>query len=201
MRDIDKSYFDSWKAKKTVFSFPENVKPVYVKHLGRYRIPTLFPYLLEAVAKIGFERVDFMSSNPWDFSDELINIIGKYKNISRTIHLPVQSGDDKVLKRMNRWYTRKDYFALIEKIKNKVKNVKLTTDIIVGFCGETKDQFENTVKLAKEVGFEKAYVSMYSQRQITAASKVFKDDISHKEKKRRWQILENLINKPNLKSN
>lgn len=221
MRDIHKSYFDSWKAKipflrqslgappkggvrrskKTVFSLPENVKPVYVKHLGRYRIPTLFPYLLEAVAKIGFERVDFISSNPWDFSDDLIETIGKYKNITRAIHLPVQSGDDMVLKKMNRWYTKKDYIDLINKIKLKVKNAKFTTDIIVGFCGETKDQFENTVKLAKEVGFEKAYVSMYSQRQITAASKVFEDDVSYKEKKLRWQILEDLINKPHLKIN
>lgn len=176
----------------------KNIEPIYVKHLGRYRIPTLFPYLLEAVAKLGFERVDFMSSNPWDFSDELINIIGKYKNISRTIHLPVQSGDDKVLKKMNRWYSRKDYLNLIEKIRNKVKNVKFTTDIIVGFCGETKGEFENTVKLVKKVGFEKAYVSMYSQRQITAASKVFKDNISYSEKKRRWQILEDIINKPKI---
>ncbi len=179
----------------------KEIEPIFVKHLGRYRIPTLFPYLLEAVAKIGFERVDFMSSNPWDFSDELIETIGKYENITRTIHLPVQSGDDMVLKKMNRWYTRKDYINLIEKIKNKVRGVKFTTDIIVGFCGETKGQFKNTVKLAKEVGFEKAYVSMYSQRQITTASKVFKDDISHKEKKLRWQTLENLINKPHLKSN
>ena len=174
----------------------KEIEPIYVKHLGRYRIPSLFPYLLEAVAKIGFEKVDFISSNPWDFSDELIDVIGKYKNITRTIHLPFQSGDDFILKKMNRWYTRKEYLNLIGKIRKKVKDVKFTTDIIVGFCGETNEQFNNTLKLVKDVGYEKAFVSMYSQRQITAASKVFKDDVSYKEKKRRWQILENIINKP-----
>ena len=206
-RDLEnKTYFNKRELAPTririSFKYKgKEIEPIYVKHLGRYRIPTLFPYLLEAIAKIGFEKVNFISSNPWDFSDELIEVIGKYKNITRTLHLPVQSGDNKVLKRMNRWYTRNDYLELINKIKNKVGGVKFTTDIIVGFCGESKIQFENTVKLVKDVGFEKAYVSMYSQRQITAASKVYKDDISHKEKRRRWQILENLINKPNLNKN
>jgi len=186
----------------------EALKPIYVKHLGRYRIPTLFPHLLEEVAKMGFEKVDFMSSNPWDFSDELINVIARNKNIARTIHLPVQSGDNSVLKRMNRWYTAEEYLLLISKIKKKILarrslgegglKVKFTTDIIVGFCGETEKEFENTVKLAKLVGFEKAYISMYSSRFGTAATKVFKDDVPHKIKKQRWLILENLINKPHL---
>lgn len=187
---------------KLTFTYKgKEIEPIYVKHLGRYRIPSLFPYLLEAVAKIGFEKVDFISSNPWDFSDELIDMIGKYKNITRTIHLPFQSGDDFILKKMNRWYTRKEYLNLIGKIRKKVKGVKFTTDIIVGFCGETNEQFNNTLKLVKDVGYAKAFVSMYSQRQITAASKVFKDDVTYKEKKRRWQILEDLINKPHLNSN
>ncbi len=172
------------------------LKPVYVKHLGRYRIPTLFPYLLEQVAKIGFEKVDFISSNPWDFSDELIDMIARNKNITRTIHLPVQSGDDAVLKRMNRWYTAEEYLRLISKIKDKISKVKFTTDIIVGFCGETEEEFKNTVRLAKLVGFEKAYISMYSSRFGTAATKVFKDDVPYKIKKQRWLVLENLINKP-----
>lgn len=215
MRDIDKTYFDSEKAKipflrqspgappaggvrwskKTVSSF----EPVYVKHLGRYRIPTLFPYLLKEVAKMGFEKVDFISSNPWDFSSELIDVIARNKNITRTIHLPIQSGDDNVLKRMNRWYSADQYFVLISKIKNKISKIKFTTDIIVGFCGETEKEFENTVKLAKLVGFEKAYISMYSSRFGTAATKVFKDDVPHTIKKKRWLILENLINKPHLR--
>ncbi|MBI5122387.1 radical SAM protein [Candidatus Roizmanbacteria bacterium] len=175
------------------------LKPVYVKHLGRYRIPTLFPHLLEEVAKIGFEKVDFISSNPWDFSDELIDVIAKNKNITRTIHLPVQSGDDTVLKRMNRWYTAVEYLRLISKIKNQILNIKFTTDIIVGFCGETDEEFRNTVDLCKKVEFSWAFVSVYSQRPMAASTKIFKDDIPHTIKDKRWKILDDLINKPRLK--
>ncbi len=170
-------------------------KPVYVKHLGRHRIPTLFPYLLEQVAQMGFEKIDFISSNPWDFSNELIDVIAKNKNITRTIHLPVQSGDNNVLKRMNRWYKASDYIALISKLKTQISNLKITTDIIVGFCGETDEEFENTVKLCKKVNFEKAYISEYSLRPFTTATKVMKDDVPHKIKKKRWEILNILINK------
>ncbi|MCA9372435.1 radical SAM protein [Candidatus Woesebacteria bacterium] len=171
------------------------VAPVYVKHLGRHRIPTLFPYLLEDIARMDFALVDFISSNPWDFSDELIETIAAYPNITRTIHLPVQSGDDHVLKRMNRWYTAKEYLTIIEKVKKRIPGVKFTTDIIVGFCGEADDEFENTVKLVKKVGFEKAYISIYSQRPMTAATKVMADDVPHPVKKKRWKELENLINR------
>jgi tRNA-2-methylthio-N6-dimethylallyladenosine synthase len=202
MRDLNKVYFEKSKVKSQKLKIKvkiQNYKPIYVKHLGRYRIPTLFPYLLEEVAKLGFEKVDFISSNPWDFSDELIDVIAKYPNITRTIHLPVQSGDDNVLKRMNRWYTANEYLTLISKLRTKISNVKFTTDIIVGFCGETDEEFKNTVKLCKKVGFEKAYIAMYSPRLMTAATKVMKDDVPFEIKKKRWQILEDLINKPKLK--
>jgi len=172
----------------------KKLKPVYVKHLGRYRIPTLFPNLLERIAKIGFEKVDFLSSNPWDFSDELIDVIRRNTNITRTIHLPVQSGDSHMLKKMNRWYTPGEYLDLVSKLKYKIKNLKLTTDIIVGFSGETVAEFNNTVKLCRKVGFEKAYISMYSPRPMTVASKMFQDDVPHTVKKKRWRIMENLIN-------
>ncbi|HSX18861.1 MAG TPA: MiaB/RimO family radical SAM methylthiotransferase [Candidatus Saccharimonadales bacterium] len=171
------------------------VKPVIVKHLGKYRIPTIFPYLLEEVCKIkGIEIVKFISSNPWDFSDKLISTIANNKKIDRNLHLAVQSGDDEVLKRMNRWYSSKDYLNLVKKIKTKIKGAQISTDIIVGFPGETEQQFQNTVKLAKTAKFAYAYVSKYSQRPVTAAAKAFKDDISHKEKDRRWVILNSLIN-------
>ncbi len=187
------------------------VKPVMVKHLGRYRIPTLFPYLLEEVCKIkarpakssltrrsgGIKTVKFISSNPWDFSDELIEVIVKNPKIDRNIHLAVQSGDDQVLKRMNRWYTRDEYLNLVKKIKQKVKGAQISTDIIVGFPGETKKQFENTIKLAKVANFAYAYVAKYSQRPNTAASRAFPDDIPHSEKERRFQILDELINSNN----
>lgn len=171
------------------------VKPVTVIHLGRYRIPTLFPYLLEEVCKIkGIETVKFISSNPWDFSDELIDVIAQNLKIDRNLHLAVQSGDDQVLKRMNRWYTARQYIDLIQKIKTKIPEAQISTDIIVGFPGETEEQFESTVKLAKEINFAYAYVSKYSQRPGTAAAKAFPDDITHAEKERRWHILNQLIN-------
>ena len=176
-----------------------NLKPIYVKHLGRLRIPTFFPYLLEDICKIeGIEEIDFMSSNPWDFSARLIEVIVNNPKISRQIHLPVQSGSNSVLKRMNRWYTRDEYLMLIKNLKLKIKNLKVSTDIIVGFCGETEEEFQDTVNLAKQAGFNKAYVALYSDRPMTAARKTMKDNIPHQVKKRRWQILENLINKPNL---
>lgn len=175
------------------------VKPVMVKHLGKYRIPTLFPYLLEEVCKIkGIEKIKFISSNPWDFSDELIEVIAKNKKIDRNLHIAVQSGDDEILKKMNRWYTAKEYLELIKKIKSKIRKVQISTDIIVGFPGETNNQFLNTVKLAKQVNFAYAYVNKYSQRPNTAAAKAFVDKISHKEKDRRFEILDQLINNTNI---
>jgi tRNA-2-methylthio-N6-dimethylallyladenosine synthase len=101
---------------------------------------------------------------------------------------------------MNRWYSREEYMDIIKKIREKVPEMKFTTDIIVGFCGETKEEFENTVDICEQVGFYKAYVAMYSQRPMTAATKVMADDVPHPEKKRRWQVLEKLVNKPHLKS-
>lgn len=171
------------------------VKPVMVKHLGRFRIPTLFPYLLEEVCKVrGIKIVKFISSNPWDFSDELINIIAKNPKVDRNIHLAVQSGDDGVLKRMNRWYTRDEYLKLVQKIKNKIKGAQISTDIIVGFPGETENQFENTIKLAQKADFAYAYVAKYSLRPNTAATKAFIDDIPYSEKERRFHLLDELIN-------
>ncbi len=173
-------------------------KPIFVKHLGRFRIPTLFPHLLHDVAQLGFQTVDFISSNPWDFSDELIKTIKKNSNITRTIHLPVQSGDSEVLKRMNRWYTREEYIELIKKMRKTIPKVRITTDIIVGFCGETDKEFQNTVSLCKQVGFERAFIAQYSPRPLTYALKTLKDDVPHAVKEKRWKTLELLINKPYL---
>lgn len=171
------------------------VKPIIVKHLGKYRIPTLFPYLLQEVCKIkNIKTVKFISSNPWDFSDKLIEVIANNSKIDRNLHLAVQSGDDQVLKRMNRWYTRKEYLTLLKKIKEKIPDAQISTDIIVGFPGETKAQFNNTVKLAKAANFAYGYVSKYSDRPQTAAHKALGDDISHKEKEERWFIINQLIN-------
>lgn len=191
-----------FKSAKTASQFKINgktVKPVFVKHLGKLRIPTLFPYLLEEVAQMGFEKVDFISSNPWDFSDELIDVIARNSNITRTFHLALQSGDDTVLKQMNRWYTAREYIDLIKRIRASVPDAVFTTDIIVGFCNETDDQFKNTALLCEEVGFLKAYIAMYSPRPFTASSKVLEDNVPHTIKKSRFEILDQIVNKPNLK--
>ena len=206
MRDLpDKQYFRVEKTEGgSTTSFKvggKPVKPTYVKHLGRMRIPTLFPLLLREIAKIdGIELIDFISSNPWDFSDDLIREIAENSKISRHIHLPVQAGDNEVLRRMNRWYSREDYLTLVQKLKAAVPAITISTDIIVGFPGETKEQFEQTVDLSKRVGFSKAYVAMYSDRPMTAAHKALKDEIPFAEKKRRWKILEELINLSNLRA-
>jgi len=202
MRDLDKKYFSNSKLKNKNFKLNNKNfgrKLIYVKHLGRYRIPTLFPYLLEDVAKIpGIEHVDFMSSNPWDFSEELIDVVARNKNITRLLHFALQSGSNSVLKRMNRWYTQEEYLALLKNVRAKVPGVEFSTDIIVGFCGETEEEFQETVDLVKKAKFFKAYIARYSDRPMTAAHKAFKDDIPAEVKKRRWKILENLINQPNL---
>lgn len=199
-RDLDKKYFDKTKTlanPRVKIEFKLNgkpIEPIYIKHLGRYRIPTLFPYLLEAVAKLGFEKVDFYSSNPWDMTDALIEVIARNENITRTIHMPAQSGDDAVLKRMNRWYTQDEYLQTINTFRQKVPGVRFTTDIIVGFPGETDEEFESTRQLCEKVDYDKAYIAMYSQRPATSATKLLDDDVPHPVKKKRWQILDRLVN-------
>ena len=156
---------------------------------------SLFPKLLEEVAKKDLEKISFVSSNPWDFSDELIETVAKYKNIDRLLHLPFQSGDDEILKKMNRGYTAKEYLDLVKKIRDKVKGVRFSTDIIIGFPTEDEKAFQNTVELCEEVGFEIGYINKYSPRKGTVSAKLYKDDIPMSEKKRRWKILDELINK------
>lgn len=196
IRDLGKKYF---REEQKVRQYKVNgkvVKPTWIKHLGKFRLPTLFPQLLSTVAEIpGLKRVDFISSNPWDFTDDLITVIAKHKNISRQIHLPVQSGSDEVLKKMNRWYSVNEYLNLVEKLRERVPGVELSTDIIVGFPGETPKNFSDTVDMVKKVRFYKAYLAMYSPRPLTAATISLGDNVTHKEKRRRWRVLENLINK------
>lgn len=171
----------------------ELVDPVMVKHLGRHRIPTIFPQLLEAVATIpGVAKVSFLSSNPWDFSDALIDVIARHQNIDRLLHLPIQAGSDKIIKAMNRWYTRAEYLALIDRIRAKVPDVEFTTDIIVGFPGETREDFEATLDIARQVKFERAYIAWYSPRHGTAALKM-QDDVDIHEKQRRFTELDHLV--------
>ncbi len=161
---------------------------------------TTFPRLLEAVCKVaGIEKVRFLTSNPQDFSDDLIEVIAREPKVDRFIHLPIQSGDDTVLARMNRKYSTAHYKQLTDKIRSKISDVEFGTDVIVGFPGETKEQFENTVATFKEISFKVAYIGMYSPRPGTAAAKFFKDDVSKEEKKRRFHVLDQLVNKSGKK--
>ena len=106
-----------------------------------------FSELLESTAKIGIERIRFVTSHPWDFTDDMIDIIAKYENIMPYIHLPLQSGSNRILKLMGRRYTQDEYLTLFNKLKEKINNVAITTDIIVGFPNETKEDFEETLKV------------------------------------------------------
>ena len=155
-----------------------------------------FVELLEKIVEIqGDFSVKFMSPHPKDFSDELIDLIAKEKKISREIHLPMQSGDDKILKLMNRGYSSTDYLKLVEKMNKKIKGLIISTDIIVGFPGELKKNFMNTVKIVNYIKFNKAYVSIYSPRPGTVAHKKYIDIIPQEVKRKRWLALDKIINK------
>ncbi|OEL02556.1 tRNA-2-methylthio-N(6)-dimethylallyladenosine synthase MiaB [Staphylococcus succinus] len=144
--------------------------------------------LLEDITQIDIPRVRFTTSHPWDFTDHMIEVIANGGNIVPHIHLPVQSGNNAVLKIMGRKYTRESYLELVDKIKAKIPNVALTTDIIVGYPNETEAQFEETLSLYEEVGFEHAYTYIYSQRDGTPAAKM-KDNVPTDVKKERLQRL------------
>ncbi len=159
-----------------------------------------FVKLLQAISKFDqVKKIRFMSSNPWDFHDELIAEVGKNKKIDRYVHLPIQSGSNAVLHRMNRGYTKEQYLELVRKLKEADPNIVIGTDIVVGYAGETEAEFNETVALAKEVGWKVGFVAMYSSRPGTAGWKLYPDDIPYLEKKRRWEILDKIINKDNLK--
>ena len=158
-----------------------------------------FVSLLREISKIaGIEKITFFTSNPWDFYDELIDEIATNKKIDRFIHLPVQSGSDRILKLMNRGYTRSAFLSLIQKIKSKVPDAIFGTDIIVGFPTETEQDFQDTLDLVNQVGFKLGFVARYSPRPGTVSAKIFSDDVTAQEKKKRWEILDKIINKDNL---
>lgn len=147
-----------------------------------------FSNLLEDVAKTGVKRLRFLTSHPWDFNEKMIDIIAKYDNIMKYIHLPVQSGSDNILRLMNRRYTSKQYLDLVNKLKKRIPNLALSTDIIVGFPNESDDEFEDTIKLVREVKYDSAFTFIYSPRVGTPAAKI-KDNVSSKVKGERFTRL------------
>ena len=156
--------------------------------------------LLEDIAKMDIPRVRFMTSHPWDFTDEMIEVIGKYKNIMPSVHLPVQSGSSRILKLMGRRYTKESYLELFNKIKNTVPGVSISTDIIVGFPGETEEDFLETLDLVEQCKYDNAFTFIFSAREGTPACKL-KDDTPLKEKEERLYRLNEVVNKYFLENN
>ena len=159
-----------------------------------------FAELLEAVSKTNIPRVRFVTSHPWDFTDEMISTIAKYDNIMPYIHLPLQSGSTEILRKMGRRYTKEEYLDLYNKIKKAVKDCSITTDIIVGFPNETDEDFNETLEVVNECQFDSAFTFIYSPREGTPAAKL-DDKISMDVKEKRLQILNELVNKYSLQAN
>lgn len=173
---------------------PEN-QSQYLKPNG---IPP-FVQLLQAISAFPeISKIRFLTSNPWDFHDELIAEIARNQKIDRYIHLPIQSGSNNVLYRMNRGYTREKYLEIITKLRAADPTVTIGTDIIVGFPGETDAEFQETVELARQIDWKIAFVAIYSPRPGTASWRIYPDDLPHSVKKARWEILDQIINKDNL---
>ena len=162
---------------------------------------TSFAELLKMINEIdGLERIRFMTSNPKDLSDELIEAFTICDKLCHNLHLPIQSGSNRVLKRMNRKYTREDYLKLIEKLRIRVPGITLSTDIIVGFPGETNEDFEETLSLVKEVEYDSAFTFIYSIRKGTPAEK-FDNQVEESEKHRRFDLLVSTVNEISEKKN
>ncbi len=149
--------------------------------------------LLRDVAKTGIERIRFMTSHPWDFDDDMINAIKDYDNIMPYVHLPLQSGSDRILKLMGRRYTKEKYLTLYNKLK-EIPNVAITTDIIVGFPGETEDDFKETLDVVQKCQYDSAFTFIFSPREGTPAAKM-EDNVPLEEKNERLYRLNEIVNK------
>ena len=156
--------------------------------------------LLEDVAKSGIPRVRFTTSHPWDFTDNMIDVIAKYDNVMPSIHLPVQSGSSRVLKLMGRRYTRESYLELFDKMKERIPGVTISTDIIVGFPGESEEDFQQTLDLVDYCKYDNAFTFVFSPRVGTPAEKL-NDDVPLKEKEERLQRLNEKVNTYFLENN
>jgi len=154
---------------------------------------TEFSDLLEKVAETKIPRIRFVTSHPWNFTDRMIEIIAKYDNVMPYIHLPIQSGSSRILKLMGRRYTKEEYLALFQKMKERIPNVSITTDIIVGFPGETESDFQETLDVVEECQFDGAYTFIFSPREGTPAS-LMKDTTPYEEKENRLYRLNEKVN-------
>lgn len=160
-----------------------------------YEVPDgpRLPQLLRAIHEIdGLQRIRFLTSHPNYMNDELLDTVAELPKVMEHIEVPIQAGDDEVLKRMKRGYTVDEYRLLIEKIRARIPNVSIATDIIVGFPGETEKQFQGTYDILQELKLDVAHLAMYSPRPNTASASRFPDDVSPEEKERRRQVLDAL---------
>ena len=168
---------------------------------GDYSKIDSFAKLLIEINKIeGIERIRFVSPHPKDFTDDVIEAIKNSDKVCKYIHLPLQSGSTKMLKKMNRNYTKEQYLELVEKIKSKIPEIKFSTDIIVGFAGETEEDFENTLEVVRKVEFEQVFMFIYSRRVGTVGDKMpdqIPEDIKHKRFDRLKTLVEEIIAKNN----
>ena len=156
--------------------------------------------LLEDVSKTGIERIFFMTSHPWDFTDGLIDVIAKCDNVMPYVHLPVQSGSSRILKLMGRRYTKESYIELFDKIRERIPNVCISTDIIVGFPGEEEEDFQDTLDLVEHCKYDNAFTFIYSPREKTPAA-MLKDQVPEEVKEERLQRLNAVVNKYFLENN
>ena len=156
--------------------------------------------LLREVANTNIPRIRFITSHPWDFTDEMIEVIKEYPNIMPYIHLPIQSGSNKILKLMNRRYTKEEYISLFNKIKREIPNASITTDIIVGFPGETEEDFKETLDIVDTLKFDLAYTFNYSKRESTPAA-LLPNQVPEEVKFDRLHKLNELVNKYALLNN
>ena len=202
---IKKGYKEITLLGQNVNSYKSETKSKVKSQKSKFTIQKLkvinFPELLKMIDEIpGDYWLRFVTSHPKDMSDELIRAMAKSKHLTPYLHLPVQAGDNGILKKMNRRYTVEHYKKLVAKIRKALPGISVSTDVIVGFPGETKKEFKNTLKLFKEVKFGMAYTAQYSERSGTAAARL-KDDVPREEKKRREQELTKVLKKTALEYN
>ena len=149
--------------------------------------------LLGAVNDVdGLDRIRFLTSHPNDMSDHIIDAVAGLDKVCEHINLPFQAGDDEVLAKMRRGYTNEEYRRLVDRIRSRIPNVSMSTDLIVGFCGETEAQFERTVELVRDIRFDKVHAAAYSTRAGTIADRTIEDDVPQEEKRVRLKIIEEL---------
>ena len=185
---VENEFKEIWLLGQNVNSYNKGQKPD-------------FPDLLKKVNDLdGDFWIRFTSSHPKDFSEKLIKTMSRLEKVTNYLNLPVQSGDDEILKAMNRPYTVKKYKEIVKKVRSRIPEITLSTDIIVGFPGETREAFENTKKLLKEVRFDMAYIARYSPRPHTKAAEL-EGNVNNKEKKNRAKELTDLLKDIALKKN